>query len=142
MNNFLIVGNLTKDPVLRKTDNDVSVCSFDVAVNRDYENSNGERDVDFFKVVVWRNKADTCAEFLKKGSKVCVVGSLYTSSYVGEDEVKRTSYELVASSVEFLSSKKSETSKRPAGADRFDKSEVSPSEVIPSDVTLSEGLPF
>ena len=132
MNNFLIVGNLTKDPVLRKTDNDVSVCSFDVAVNRDYENSNGERDVDFFKVVVWRNKADTCAEFLKKGSKVCVVGSLYTSSYVGEDEVKRTSYELVASSVEFLSSKKSETSNHPAGADRFDKPETVPSGYNPS----------
>ena len=137
MNKCILVGNLTKDPVLQKTDYDVSVCSFDVAVNRDYENSNGERDVDYIRVVVWRNKADTCAKFLKKGSKVCVVGSLYTSSYVGKDEVKRTSYELVASSVEFLSSKKSETSNQPAGADRFDKPEVSPSEVTPSEV-----LPF
>lgn len=107
MNKVIIVGNLSRDPELTTTNGGISVCRFTVAVQRRFQNAEGERDADFLNVVVWRGQADNCHKFLKKGSKCGVVGRLQTSSYEGQDGNKRYVTEIVADEVEFLSSRSS-----------------------------------
>ena len=105
MNKIILIGNLTRDPELVTTQSGVSVCSFSLAVSRDYEDSNGNRETDFFSIKVWRGKAESCGKYLKKGNKVAVVGSLQNRSYEDRDGAKRTITEIIASEVEFLTPK-------------------------------------
>ena len=103
MNRAFLVGNLTRDPELRKTQNDVSVCTFTIACNRRFTNANGQREADFLNIVVWRSQADNCYRYLKKGRRVAVSGSIQTRSYEGQDGNRRYVTEIVADEVEFLS---------------------------------------
>lgn len=105
MNKVYLIGNLTRDPELSETNTGISVCRFAIAVNRNYSGSDGERQTDFFNITVWRNNAENCGRYLKKGSKVAVVGSLQNRSYEDKDGIKRNVTDIVASEVEFLSSK-------------------------------------
>ena len=105
MNKVILIGNLTRDPELSQTNSNVSLCRFSIAVSRDYANSDGTKETDFFNVTVWRGRAETCGKYLKKGNKVCVVGSLQNRSYEGQDGIKRTVTDIVASEVEFLTPK-------------------------------------
>ena len=102
MNKVYLIGNLTRDPELSETATGVAFCRFAVAVNRPFANAEGNREVDFFNVIVWRGLAENCGKFLKKGSKVAVVGSLQNRSYEDKEGVKRTATDIVASEVEFL----------------------------------------
>ena len=102
MNKVILVGNLTRDPELSETPSGVAVCRFSVAVSRDYSNSDGTRDTDFFNVTVWRGRAEICGKYLKKGNKVAIVGSLQTRSYEDKDGIKRNVTDVVANEVEFL----------------------------------------
>lgn len=104
MNKVILIGNLTRDPDSGETNSGISFCTFSIAVNRSYSDSNGERQTDFFNIKTWRGQADNCAKYLKKGSKVGVVGSLQTRSYEDNDGNKRNVTEIVANEVEFLSS--------------------------------------
>ena len=104
MNRAFLVGNLTRDPELRKTQSDVSVCTFTIACNRRFTNANGQREADFLNIVVWRGQADNCYRYLKKGSRVAVAGSIQTRNYEAQDGSKRYVTEIVADEVEFLTS--------------------------------------
>ncbi len=105
MNRVYLIGNLTRDPELAVTNSGVSVCRFSIAVSRRYSNAEGERETDFFNVVVWRAQGENCHKYLKKGSKCAVCGSLQNRSYDAQDGTKRTVTEIVADEVEFLTSK-------------------------------------
>ena len=102
MNKVILVGNLTRDPELSETPSGVAVCRFAIAVSRDYANADGTREADFFNITVWRSRAENCGKYLKKGSKVAVVGSLQTRSYEDKDGIKRNVTDIVANEVEFL----------------------------------------
>lgn len=104
MNKVLLIGNLTRDPELLSTNTGVSYCRFSVAVNRAYSNSEGQREVDFFNIIVWRTLAESCGKYLKKGSKVAISGSLQNRTYDDKDNIRRTVTEVVATDVEFLPS--------------------------------------
>ncbi|MBR3884885.1 MAG: single-stranded DNA-binding protein [Clostridia bacterium] len=110
MNRVILVGNLTRDPELTTTSNGVSLCRFGLAVQRRFAGQDGEREADFFNIVVWRGQADNCYKYLKKGSKCGIVGSLQTRSYDAQDGTKRYSTDVVAEEVEFLSTKGSSNS--------------------------------
>lgn len=112
MNKAILIGNLTKDPELTTTNNGVSVCRFTLAVSRRFANAEGERETDFINIVVWRNLADNCHKFLKKGSKAAVVGNIQSRSYDANDGTKRYITEIVAEEVEFISTKSEMTSAR------------------------------
>lgn len=103
MNKVILIGNLTKDPELSETSSGVSYCKFSIAVNRPFANSDGERETDFFNITTWRGQAETCAKYLTKGKKVCVVGSLQNREYTDKNNVKRTATDVIASEIEFLS---------------------------------------
>ncbi len=105
MNKVILVGNLTRDPELSETPSGVAVCRFAIAVSRDYANSDGNRETDFFNITVWRGRAEVCGKYLKKGSKVAIVGSLQTRSYEDKDGIKRNVTDVIANEVEFLSPK-------------------------------------
>ncbi len=105
MNKVILIGNLTKDPELTQTTNGISVCRFSLAVQRKFTNSEGERETDFFNIVAWRNLADNCHKYLKKGSKAAVIGSIQNRSYDAQDGTKRYVTEIVPEEVEFVGSK-------------------------------------
>ena len=105
MNKVILVGNLTRDPELTETPSGVAVCRFSIAVSRDYANADGNRETDFFNIIVWRGRAENCGKYLKKGNKVAVVGSLQTRSYEDKDGIKRNVTDIVANEVEFLTPK-------------------------------------
>ncbi len=108
MNKVYLIGNLTRDPEVSETSTGVPYCRFSIAVNRNFTNAEGNREADFFNVIVWRGQAESCGKFLKKGSKIAVVGSLQNRSYEDKDGVKRTVTDVVASEVEFLTTNRGE----------------------------------
>ncbi len=121
MNKVILIGNLTRDPELTKTPNGVSVCRFDIAVNRDYTNADGQCDTDFFRITVWRNRAENCAKYLKKGNKVAVFGTLNNRSFADKEGIIRYVTDVVAEDVSFLTPMGSSAPQSPAGADKHDK---------------------
>ena len=74
MNKLTIIGNLTKDPELRTTASGINVCNMTVAVNR--RRAGSDPETDFFGVSVWRGLGESCAKYLRKGAKVCVIGAV------------------------------------------------------------------
>ena len=131
MNKCILIGNLTKDPELTTTTHGVAVCRFSIAVSRRYSNSDGERETDFLNIVVWRSLGENCHKFLKKGSKVGIVGNIQSRSYDATDGSKRYVTEIVAEEVEFLSTKQADDVKS------VDSDEVAKLQPIDDD-----GLPF
>ena len=131
MNKCILVGNLARDPELTTTSNGVAVCRFSIAVSRRYASADGARETDFLNIVVWRNLGENCHKFLKKGSKVGIVGNIQSRSYDATDGSKRYVTEIVAEEVEFLSTKTQDEAGKPA------QSEVSKLQPIDDD-----GLPF
>ncbi len=105
MNKVFFIGNLTKDPEVTVTNSGITVCRFSIAVSRPYKNSDGEREVDFFNINVWRGLGENCGKFLRKGSKVAVTGSLHNRTYDAQDGTRRTVTEITADDVEFLTPK-------------------------------------
>ncbi len=104
-NKVLLMGNLTRDPELRYIPSGQAVTTFTVAVNRTYNSQGGEKkeEVSFIRVVVWARIAEACNEYLKKGSPVFVEGRLQSRSWDGPDGTKRSTIEVVAQNVQFLS---------------------------------------
>lgn len=105
MNKIILIGNLTKDPELTQTSNDISVCRFSLAVGRKFANQDGERETDFFNIIAWRQLGEICHKYLKKGNKAAVNGSLQVRKYQAKDGTEKTMVEVVAEDVEFLTPK-------------------------------------
>jgi single-strand DNA-binding protein len=110
----IIAGNLGRDPEMRYTPEGKAVTSFSVAVNDDYTNNNGERikRTIWFRVSAWGKQAETCNQYIKKGSKVLVEGRLTADQatggpriWTGQDGSPRASFEVSAGTVRFLSSR-------------------------------------
>ena len=102
LNQVVLIGNLTRDPELRYTPDGTPVTSFTIAVNRTFVNRQGEREADFVPIVVWRKRAETCSEYLMKGSQVAVEGRLQVRNYEDKDGIRKWVTEVVARRVDFL----------------------------------------
>jgi single-strand DNA-binding protein len=138
---IILAGNLGRDPEMRYAPNGNPVTTFSVATNRQYTNNNGEniKETIWFRVSVWGKMAETCNQYLKKGSKVLVEGRLTADPVSGgpriwqsKDGQSRASFEVTAQTVRFLTSR----SESEAGAGGAATSEEAPS--TPSD----EDIPF
>ena len=107
LNKVLLIGNLTRDPELRYIPSGAAVATFTVAVNRVYKDQAGEKkeQVSFIRVVVWGRRAEVCGEYLSKGSSVFVEGRLKTRSWQTPDGQNRSTIEVVANNVQFLSTR-------------------------------------
>jgi single-strand DNA-binding protein len=122
---IVIVGNLGKDPEMRYTPNGQAVTSFSVATSRQYTANNGQlvKETTWFRVSAWGKQAETCNQYLKKGSKVLVEGRLQPDPNSGgpriwnrQDGTPAASFEVTANTVRFLSSR-SESEALGVGAD-------------------------
>jgi len=104
LNTCMIIGNLGRDPEMRYTPSGQAVTQFTVAVNRNYKDSQGERqeETEWFRVVAWGQQAEFAAEYLRKGAKVFVQGRIQTRQWEGQDGQKRYTTELVANTIQNL----------------------------------------
>ena len=103
MNKVILIGNLTRDPETHTTQSGATYCAFTLAVNR-RKHADGTQEADFFSVTAWRQLGELCQKYLAKGRKACVEGSIQMRTYEGQDGVKRLAVDIIADSVEFLSS--------------------------------------
>lgn len=103
LNRIVLIGRLTADPELRFTQSGIAVATFTLAVDRNFKNAAGERETDFIDIVVWRQQAENCANYLSKGKLAAVDGSLRIRTYEAKDGSKRKAAEVVADNVRFLS---------------------------------------
>lgn len=135
LNKTILMGNLTRDPELRTTSNQVPVASFTLAVERNFKDANGNRVVDFINCVAWRNQAEFVTKYFQKGVRMVLVGSIQTRTYDDKDGNKRTATEVVADEIFFGEKKTSGSGSTagPAATQEF-------SSPIPDDADTS--LPF
>ena len=106
LNKVLLIGNLTKDPELRYTPQGTAVVNLRLAVNRKFKDRNQElkEEVCFISAVVWSKQAETCNQYLHKGSPVFVEGRLQSRSWEDNSGQKRSIIEVTAERVQFLGS--------------------------------------
>ena len=107
LNRIVLMGRLTRDPELRKTQSDTPVCSFSLAVDRDYKRD-GEKETDFIDVVAWRSTAEFVSRYFAKGRMAVVEGRLQIRDWTDKNGNKRRSYEVQADSVYFADNRRSE----------------------------------
>ena len=106
INRAVLTGRLTRDPELRTTQSGLSVVSFNLAVDRQYSNSKGERDTDFISCVIWRKSAENFCNFTSKGSLVGIDGRIQTRNYDDKDGKRVYVTEVVVDNFALLESKK------------------------------------
>jgi single-strand DNA-binding protein len=102
LNRVILIGRLTRDPELRYTPSGIAVTQFTLAVDRPFTNSQGERETDFIPIVVWRQQAENCANYLRKGRLTAVEGRMQVRSYDNSEGRRVYVTEVVADNVRFL----------------------------------------
>lgn len=106
MNSVQLIGRLTKDIDLRYTQSGTAVGSFNLAVERNFKNADGERETDFIRCQIWRKAAENIAKFTKKGSLVGLEGKLQTRNYENNQGQRVYVTEVVIENFSLLESKK------------------------------------
>ena len=104
LNRIVLMGRLTHDPELRRTQSYTPVCSFSLAVDRDYKRD-GEKETDFIDIVAWRSTADFVGKYFTKGRMAVVEGRLQIRDWTDKEGGKRRSAEVIADNVYFGDSK-------------------------------------
>ena len=132
LNKVILGGRLTADPELKTTQSGVSVAQFSVAVGRKVIPGKPQ-ETDFFNVTAWRQTAEFVSRYFRKGSSICIVGTVQNNSWTDKDGQKRYKTDIVADEVMFVDSKGDSVS-----APAFNPANVPHFEEIKQD----EDLPF
>ena len=106
LNKIILMGRLTRDPELRRTNSGTPVASFTIAVDRDFKSQDGEKETDFIDIVVWRSTAEFVSKYFAKGRMAVVEGRLQIRDWNAQDGTKRRTAEVVADNVYFGDTKK------------------------------------
>lgn len=114
INNVTLVGRLTKDPDLRYTSSGSAVATFTLAVNRNFTNSDGNREADFINCVIWRKPAETMANYARKGTLLGVVGRIQTRSYENQQGQRIYVTEIVCENFQLLESRQANENRNSA----------------------------
>ena len=129
-NKVIIGGRLTADPELKQTQSGIAVVSFSVAVNRRYKTGAQQSETDFFNVTAWRQTADFVARYFKKGSSICIVGTLQNSSWTDQHGQKHYRTDIISDEVMFVDSRGEQ------------QEQASPTAPQWTEVSADEDLPF
>ena len=147
LNKVILMGHMTADPELKQTTSGISVCSFSIGVNRRYSKADqGQKSVDFINIVAWRATAEFISRYFRKGSAICIVGSIQTRSWQDQQGNRRYATEVVVDEAMFVDSR-NETG-APAGytmPDAYTTSSFATPAVSPAnfeDVKAEDDLPF
>lgn len=103
MNKVQLVGRLTKDVELKRTQNQTTYCNFTIAVDRRFKDANGNRQADFINCVAWQKTAEFIQKYFKRGNRIGIVGAIQTRSYE-KDGQKVYITEVLAEEAEFVES--------------------------------------
>lgn len=106
LNHIVLMGRLTKEPELRRTNNGTAVTSFTLACDRDYAPQGGEKETDFVDIVAWRSTAEFVEKYFSKGRMAVVSGRLQIRNWEDKDGNKRRTAEIVADHIYFGDSKR------------------------------------
>jgi len=124
-NKVIIMGNLTRDPEVRYNPSGKAVATLSIAVNkRSGRGEEGKDDVSFFDVVVWEKQAETCGQYLTKGSSVLVEGRLQQRRWETDDGQKRSKVEIVAQNVQFMPKKQQGPGGEPMADEPIDEGDI------------------
>lgn len=104
LNTVILCGRLTTDVELKSTPSGTHVCTFTLAVNRRFSKE-GEQQADFISVVAWKERAEFISKYFKKGSSLCITGSIQTRSWKDQNGNNRYATEVVAEQAMFVDSK-------------------------------------
>ncbi|HKW23749.1 MAG TPA: single-stranded DNA-binding protein [Ktedonobacterales bacterium] len=112
LNKIMLIGNLGRDPELSYTPSGKAIAKFSLAVSRRRRDESGEQreETQWFNIVAWERLAETCNNYLKKGSKVYIEGRMTSRKYTDKDGVERTVWDVVASEMEMLTPKGGDSS--------------------------------
>jgi single-strand DNA-binding protein len=143
LNRVILIGRLTRDPELRYTPAGVAVTQFTLAVDRPFTNNqSGNREADFINIVTWRQLAETCANYLRKGRLTAVEGRLQIRNYENNEGRKVYVTEVVADNVRFLeSSGGTNRSEDGTGANTQNRSGMNSARNINQDPFIDDGRP-
>ena len=114
INRVVLVGRLTRDPELRRTQNGTAVTSFTLAIDNRFKDENGDKTTSFIPCVVWNQQAENCVRFVKKGSLVGIEGRLNQRTYLNKEGNNVQVIEVICDSVQYLDPKKQEESSQEA----------------------------
>lgn len=136
-NKIVLIGRLTKDPVLRYTPSGIPVGHFSLAVDRRRSARDGEKETDFIDIVVWQKLAEICQQYLTKGRLVAVEGRLQIRNYDTQDGQKRRAVEVIANDLQILD--KPATKSEDSG---FGGGGGAEAETVPEEAAVAEDVPF
>lgn len=108
MNQLILVGRLTKDPIIKKQDGK-TLCNINIAVKRQYKNADGIYESDFINCTVWNVIAERVNEYCRCGDMVSVKGHIQNNNYIDKDDHQVYTYEIIADQVAFMQSTKNKT---------------------------------
>lgn len=116
-----IVGNVGKDPEMKYTPQGIAVCNFNVAVNKTIGKGDDKKEeVTWFRVTVWRERAEIAAQYVRKGMKILVIGEVKARAYLDKSGAAQATLELTASDFKFLSSRAETEGAKPTSPDETD----------------------
>ena len=106
LNKVILGGRLTGDPELKQTQSGVSVCTFGIAVNRRFNSKDSaqQTQADFFNITAWRQSAEFVSKYFRKGSSICVVGTIQNRTWTDQQGVKHYATDIIADEINFVDS--------------------------------------
>lgn len=120
LNKVILIGHMTANPELKQSTSGISVCSFSIGVSRRYTKGE-QQQTDFITIVAWRQQAEFVCRYFKKGSSICVCGSLQTRTWTDNRNNKRYATEVIADEVSFVERKENAAETQISGsADAYD----------------------
>lgn len=113
INRVILTGRLTNNPELKYTTSGNAVATFNLAVNRQFKNQNGEREADFIRCIIWRKSAENLTNFTHKGSLIGVEGRIQTRSYENQQGQRVYVTEVIVDSFALLESRQDNQQRAP-----------------------------
>ena len=138
MNRAVLIGRLTKNPELRTTSNDKSVCSFSIAVARDYKNPDGTYDADFINCIAFGKTAEMISKYFNKGNQLAVEGRIQTGSFTDKNGVKRYTTDIVTDKITFLERKNAQKNENTVQKETENTVEKDPFQEFGEQVSLDD----
>ena len=147
-NKVILGGRLTADPELKQTQSGIPVVSFSIAVNRRYQSKDAPQQTDFFNVTAWRATAEFVSKYFRKGSSICITGTIQNRTWTDQQGQKRYATDIVADEVMFVDSRQ-ESSGAPAAPQYTPDAYSAPSFSTPAasaprfeEIKTDDDLPF
>lgn len=143
MNRIILLGRLTRDPEVKLTPSEKTVCTFTLAVDRQFTAKDGQKEADFINIVVWGKAAELCGNYVSKGQRLLVEGRLQIRSYEAKDgSGRRYVTEVVADRVEFVERKPSSENNASGGGETSCMEKAFGDPNSPNSKGYDEEIPF